>query len=67
MIVRQVAPSSWDESTAWKCPRILRSQLHEFGTPTKCFESRVLEDPPSGDAMCLHYRRLIQRLIAEAR
>jgi glycosyltransferase involved in cell wall biosynthesis len=28
---------------------------------------KVLEDPPSGDAMCLTYRRLIQRLIAEAR
>jgi glycosyltransferase involved in cell wall biosynthesis len=27
---------------------------------------RVLADPPSGDAMCLQYRRLIQRLIAEA-
>ena len=26
-----------------------------------------LENPPSGDAMCLHYRKLIQRLIAEAR
>jgi hypothetical protein len=29
--------------------------------------SRVLGSPPSGDGMCLHYRRLIQRLIAEAR
>lgn len=28
---------------------------------------KVLVDPPSGDAMCLNYRRLIQRLIAEAR
>ena len=28
--------------------------------------SRVLGDAPSGDAMCLQYRRLIQRLIAEA-
>ena len=28
---------------------------------------KVLSDPPSGDAMCLSYRRLIQRLIAEAR
>ena len=28
---------------------------------------KVLVDPPSGDAMCLSYRRLIQRLIAEAR
>jgi hypothetical protein len=28
---------------------------------------KVLMDPPSGDAMCLKYRRLIQRLIAEAR
>jgi hypothetical protein len=28
---------------------------------------KVLADPPSGDAMCLMYRRLIQRLIAEAR
>jgi hypothetical protein len=28
---------------------------------------KVLADPPSGDAMCLNYRRLIQRLIAEAR
>ena len=27
----------------------------------------VLASPPSGDAMCLAYRRLIQRLIAEAR
>jgi hypothetical protein len=27
---------------------------------------KVLVDPPSGDAMCLSYRRLIQRLIAEA-
>ena len=27
---------------------------------------RVLLDPPSGDAMCLTYRRLIQRLITEA-
>jgi glycosyltransferase involved in cell wall biosynthesis len=26
---------------------------------------KVLADPPSGDAMCLHYRKLIQRLIAE--
>ena len=28
---------------------------------------KVLADPPSGDAMCLAYRKLIQRLIAEAR
>ena len=28
---------------------------------------KVLADPPSGDAMCLNYRKLIQRLIAEAR
>jgi glycosyltransferase involved in cell wall biosynthesis len=28
---------------------------------------RILLDPPCGDAMCLNYRRLIQRLIAEAR
>jgi hypothetical protein len=28
---------------------------------------KVLADPPSGDAMCLNYRRLIQRLVAEAR
>jgi glycosyltransferase involved in cell wall biosynthesis len=28
---------------------------------------KVLVDPPSGDAMCLSYRRLIQRLVAEAR
>jgi glycosyltransferase involved in cell wall biosynthesis len=28
---------------------------------------KVLIDPPSGDAMCLNYRRLIQRLIAETR
>jgi len=28
---------------------------------------KVLIDPPSGDAMCLNYRRLIQRLVAEVR
>ncbi|HEY5814260.1 MAG TPA: hypothetical protein VIT23_16595 [Terrimicrobiaceae bacterium] len=28
---------------------------------------RILLDPPSGDAMCLQYRKLIQRLIAQAR
>ena len=38
-----------------------------FATPTVSCGKRNPSDPPSGDAMCLSYRRLIQRLIAEAR
>lgn len=37
----------------------LRDRYHEI-------RARVLAEPPSGDLMCLAYRRLIQRMIVEA-
>jgi glycosyltransferase involved in cell wall biosynthesis len=40
--------------------------LHEARSRYRELRQRLLTSPPSGDLMCLEYRRLIQRLIVEA-
>lgn len=41
----------------------IRRAIAEYGV----LRGRLLEDPPSGDLMCVRYARAVQRLIADAR
>lgn len=43
----------------------IASAIGEIRTRLADLRARVLADAPSGDLMCLQYRRLLQRLIAE--
>ena len=42
----------------------LADDLEEIRRRYPTLRTALLENPPSGDAMCIAYRRIIQRLLA---